>query len=704
MDPADDNWRAYQRSKEAGHDEYVRKALQCDAYYNGDQWDSDVKRGLEAVKRPALTINAVLSVVNALIGEQVNQRAEVTLRPKRHTNMELADVHTRLMHHILESNNYRYIETQVFSDGVIQDRGYFNVYMDFSDHISGEVRIEALDPLDVLLDPDAKDYDPATWNEVIITRWMTLDEIAVLYGKKAATELDTIGGLNESLGTDSMLTGAENTFGDTEWDNYNPSPDGGGHWQVDKVRVIDRQYRRLERVDMFVDPRTGDMREVPDWPKERIAEFAQQFGMEIIKKLSRKIRWTVSADKVLLHDDWSPYEHFTVVPYFPLFRRGSPSGLVKHLIDPQDQYNKISSQELHVVNTTANSGWIVEAGSLLNMSESDLEERGAETGLVMSIRPGANPPVKILPNNVPAGLDRLAMKAKADLREVSGVDALLGMEKPEVSGVAIKAKQNRALTTAKVPFDNLNRTRTLVAKLILSLVQRFYTEQRVFYITQWDAPKKPATEMEVNKPDPSGQIVNDLTIGEYEVSVAIAPSRESFDDTQFAEVVQLKQAGVLVPDDVVIEYSHLSRRDDIAERVRKMLGGGEPTPQEVQLAQMQMQMQMQMSQAQIMELQARAANLQAQAALAQAKAQAAGDAIDGQAHVEGAKLEFAYQKLQADIVTALADMQNKLDLAKVHSLANLATTQMTVKNRAEMESMKSSLQKKPPSKDKKRDK
>ena len=40
--------------------------------------------------------------------------------------------------------------------------------MDFSDHVEGEVRIKALDPLDVI-DPDAKDYDPKTWNEFFYT-------------------------------------------------------------------------------------------------------------------------------------------------------------------------------------------------------------------------------------------------------------------------------------------------------------------------------------------------------------------------------------------------------------------------------------------------------------------------------------------------------------------------------------------------------
>ena len=58
-------------------------------------------------------------------------------------------------------------------------------------------------------------------------------------------------------------------------------------------------------------------------------------------------------DNVVLHDDWSPYKHFTVVPYFPVFVHGHTLGMVENLLDPQEILNKVSSQELHIVNTTA---------------------------------------------------------------------------------------------------------------------------------------------------------------------------------------------------------------------------------------------------------------------------------------------------------------------------------------------------------------
>ena len=138
------------------------------------------------------------------------------------------------------------------------------------------------------------------------------------------------------------------------------------------------------------------MRMVPEsWDEERTELFAREYGLGMLKKLIKKVRWTITADQVVLHDDWSPYKDFTIVPYFPYFRRGKPFGMVRNLLSPQEQLNKISSQELHIVNTTANSGWVVETGSLNGMTSDDLQERGAQTGLVLEYNRGSQPPSKI---------------------------------------------------------------------------------------------------------------------------------------------------------------------------------------------------------------------------------------------------------------------------------------------------------------------
>ena len=150
---------------------------------------------------------------------------------------------------------------------------------------------------------------------------------------------------------------------------------------------------------------------------------------------------------------------FLILTYF---RRGRPFGMVRNLLSPQEQLNKIASQELHIVNTTANSGWMVESGSLVGMTPDDLEESGAQTGLVVEYARGTNPPTKIQPNTIPTGLDRISQKAAGNIKAISGVnDSMLGSDGQEVSGVAIQAKQNHGVIMIQVPLDNLRKTRHL---------------------------------------------------------------------------------------------------------------------------------------------------------------------------------------------------------------------------------------------------
>jgi hypothetical protein len=216
------------------------------------------------------------------------------------------------------------------------------------------------------------------------------------------------------------------------------------------------------------------MRPIPDsWSRDRIAAVREQFGLEVTKKLVKRVRWTAIADNVRLHDDWSPYEHFTVVPYFPYFRRGQTVGLVENLLGPQEMLNKISSQELHVVNTTANSGWKVKTGSLKNMTIEELETRGAETGLVIEADDVANIE-KIQPNQTPQGLDRVSYKAEEHIKTISGVsDYQTGQAREDVSAKAVQLNQSRGMVNLAKPMDNLQRSDYIIARNVLDLVQAY---------------------------------------------------------------------------------------------------------------------------------------------------------------------------------------------------------------------------------------
>ena len=658
---AKNQWDAYTRARDNGHEEYIHMAQKCDSYYRGEQWDEFDMQQLDDQGRPALTINTILPTVNAVLAEQSTKKADIQFKPRGGGNQQIADVLTQVYSQIADNNKLDWVEQQVFADGLIQDRGYFDVRIDYTDHVQGEVRIETKDPLDILIDPDAKHYDPRTWNEIFETKWMSIDEIEETYGQDKADKLRFLAETGTTLGADSMEY-EEERYGDTDEHNYGQQYPGDPEnaRMLRSIRVIERQYYKLDDCMYYVDPVSGDKRKIPNaWGKKKREKFADEFGLDIITKKMRRVRWTVTADTVVLFDDFSPYDHFTIVPYFPYFRRGKPFGMVRNLLSPQEQLNKISSQELHIVNTTANSGWIVESGSLSGMTADDLEEHGAETGLVLEYNRGSTPPGKIPPNQIPTGLDRIGQKAAMNIKQISGItDAMLGTDSPEVSGVAIKAKQGRGSLLLQVPLDNLAKTRQYLAEKILQMVQTYYTEERIIQVTDEEDPYKPRNKVRVNQMTPEGAIINDLTIGEYDVVVGTAPARDNFDEMQFAEAIELRSVGVPIPDDMIVEYSHLSRKADIAERIRQMQGMGEKSEQQMQLEQFQMETQIRSTQLEIAKLEAEVTKLQSETALNAAKVEQA----ESEPQLKVAELQSKLQQKreELDLRERLSSMTNDM--------------------------------------------
>jgi hypothetical protein len=448
----------------------------------------------------------------------------------------------------------------------------------------------------------------------------------------------------------------------------------------------------MARQDFFVDDMTGDQKPVPeDWDEKKATKFAKAFGLSIVSQMVKRVRWTVTCDKVLLHDDWSPYNHFTVVPFFCYFRRGRPFGMVRNLISSQEQLNKVTSQELHIVNTTANSGWLVENGSLSNMKPADLEVVGAQTGLVIEYNKGFTMPEKIMPNQVPTGLDRISQKAQANIKTISGVNdqMLQGDAKDtDITNPMKMVQQNRGTIMAQVPLDNLTKTRQYLAEIVLDVIQSFYTEERIIQITKEDDPLEEREEIVINGMDDEGSIINDITQGKYDVMMSTRPSRDTFDDVQFLEAMALRAVGIQIPDDAVVQYSHLAEKGALAKRIRQMTGV-EKTPEQEQIAAMMEQLQIQAAQLGVMELQGKVQKLQSEVALNVAKTQDVTDVAP----------QLKLMELQTELQARMKELETRQELAKLaaegrqnqsdtSAAVKVATTAMSTAARREQSAAK----------------
>lgn len=693
---ANEVWCRYAWLRDNGHLDYVKKATTCEDFFVGLQWDPSDLALLRSYRRPALTINKIISTISNVMGEQIFNRTDIAFKPRNEgASAEVADALTKVFMQIGDNNQLNWVRSDVFADGIVGSRGFFDVRLDFTDSLRGEIRIEQLNPKNVLIDADADEYDPDEWGDVIITKWMSPDQIEVLYSKADA---DLLRGRQDSYfpyGYDSIDRNRDRFGHPRTMYTYNTGPDSGTN-NTRNIRVIERQWRKLDRMLHFVDIETGDMRVVPpDWDQLRVQQhLSQNPNLSLTKKLVQRIRWTVIADNVVLHDDWSPYKHFTVVPYFPYFRRGRTVGLVENLIGPQELLNKVSSQELHVVNTTANSGWKIKRNALQNMSTAELEQRGAQTGLVLELDEIDNAE-KIQPNQTPSGLDRISYKAEEHIKTISGVsDYMQGFAREDVAAKSVQTnKMSGQANLAKV-MDNMNRTDFILARNVLDMVQEYYTEQRLLYITT-DRLTNQTEQLVVNQPTPEGAIVNDLTLGEYAVVVTNQPERDTFEETQFDQALRLRtEAGVQIPDKFIIQSSRLKDKAEII----KALDGDQNSPE----AQAAAQLKQRANEAEVTKLEAEALQKQSDAQLKAAKSQKELASIgqdtgqdemameqyklEAEMAMEQQKMEqehqLAREKMEMEFALKREQMQAELALKREQAAAEAALKQQQAREQA----------------------
>ena len=562
-------WWRYQYLRDNGHIKYVNKAKKCENFFVGKQWLQEDLDLLAEQKRPALTINKILPTLANIVGEQIFNRTEISFRPRRAGATEdVATALNRVFMQISDNNQLPWVRTDVYQNGLVGSRGFYDCRLGFSDSMQGEARVTQLNPKNVLIDSDASSYDPDEWNDVVITKWLSLDDVEITYGKEWRKKLDSQASSMHPYAYDDQ---------DWERDQFGTPPserlsfmDPASSPILRVVRVLERQWKKLDRREHFVDTVSGDIREIPDeWKHNEISQFLQQnTEYDTIMRNAPRIRWTAGAGCEILHDDWSPYKHFTVIPFFPYFRRGNTMGVVENLLGPQELLNKVSSQELHVINTTANSGWKVKFGAMHNMTASELESRGSQSGFVLELDEIADAE-KIQPNQIPTGLERVSFKAEEHIKSISGVpDAATGFSREDVSAKALQANQVRASANYAAVQDNLNRTDFFLARALLDITQTYYTEERLLHITT-DPLRRQTEEFKVNEVTAEGEIVNDLTMGEYTIVITNQPERDSIQDSTFEQVSAMrKELGVQFPDSVLITHSRIPNKAEVMEIIQ----------------------------------------------------------------------------------------------------------------------------------------
>lgn len=581
-----DRWRRAQE----GHERWAENATMCVQFFEGEQWTPEERARLMDEGRPCITKNKIAPLVRLLLGYFRQNRYDIKVMPGNDGTGtgEVADSLTATLKQISEMNQSDWNDAQVMQDGLQTGRGFWDNRLNFDNNMLGEVSETVLDPFQVYLDPEADTYDPKDWGFVMTNRWISPADIFLLYGEEGIGKVDALGSGAPLVAGNYMDYGTANDFTPRRYfgqmqdfvdDTMSAirmysSPFQHVNQYRKLIRVLDCQHKMLKKQRYLVDMSTGVEKLIPEeWGRERIGrvlEWAAMRGLPITarEKIQKVVRWTVTAGDRTLHDEWSPYDDFTIVPFFPYFRRGKTRGMIEDLLDPQREINRRSSAMLHIIMTTANSGWMWEEGSMEEDMERAMEDEGSRPGLHIKYREGYQPPQRIEPAATPVSLQRLEEKSEMDLKDISGVnDSALGNLDRVQSGRAIQARQKQAVVGAEMYFDNFSRSRELKARRQLSIVQSYYTEQRLIRIRSGEGGQP--QEIVLNRQDAAGQIANNVTLGRYDLAIDEAPISATFMQGQFQEALELVDKGVAIPPDILVDLSSMPNKETVKKRINE---------------------------------------------------------------------------------------------------------------------------------------
>lgn len=570
--------------------DWRKEATEDINFYRGLQWDKHDLKDLDEQQKPAITINKINPLINILSGYQRLNRYEIEFLPRTKGDNEQAALRKGITKYILDRSHYNYEESDVFADGILTGLGWFEVGYKYNELAEdGDAFVRRVSPFDIYPDPESRDRHMRDMKFVIRARWVDKEVLTSTY-PEAADEINAqteayMSEENEDLSLDEQL-----------WYNH----------ETEKIRFAECWYKTTGQKTIYT---------LYDGSKtELVTEQMLATGLVVASRTISypKIRMIAFFDNVTLEDIDSPYEHGKL-PFIPftcyyLGDSDMPRGIVRGLKDPQREINKRRSQELHILNTQSNSGWIYEEGSLSAEQERNLSKHGSVPGAMIKTRAGALSGGRLrqtTPQSPPAASIQAYQEAVAELPAISGInEALMGTDiSNQQSGRAIELKQKQAITQIAALFDNLRYSKEMVAELLWGtrgakgIIPQFYTEEKTFRIVGENGQNQYVTvNQQAQVQDPiTRQLVsttlNDLSIGEYDIVISDSPSTATARTAQFWSLVDacknLNIQGNMVMD-ILLDLSDIPQKEEIKRRFKAQ----QEEQAQAQQAQMQQQMEL----------------------------------------------------------------------------------------------------------------
>jgi hypothetical protein len=560
----------------------------------GDQWPVEIQNSRNLESRPCLTINKIDAYVRQITNQQRQQRPRIKVDPiNSEADAKVAEVITGICRHVEVNSNADDAYDTAFDFAVRMGWGYWRVVTDYvsENSFDQEIYIKPIDnPFTVYFDPNSNMPDGSDAEKCLITTVVPKSVFRKMYP-------------DADDGTSFTARG---------------TGDSNAEWVMkEDIRIAEYFYteRKRTKLVMLSDGSQVFEDELPD---EKMLASA---GITIVDRrdsYKKVIKWCkLTAIEVLEEKDW-PGKYIPVVPVYGqqliVDSKRKRFGLVRMAKDPQRMYNYWQTTMTESVALAPKAKWLMAEGQNEG-HENDWANANQKSMPVLLYKQTdisgvqAPPPQRLQPEPPPAGVMAAAGAISLDLQAVIGIVDPNQLPQGNISGKALQGQQAQIDMSNFHYFDNLTRSIKQTGKIILDLIPKIYDTQRVMRIIGDDGKPDLVT---INEQQAVGTVLNDVTVGEYDVTMDTGPGYNSKRQAAVDAMMPLiggNQKLMDIAGDLVFRNMDFPGADTIADRLAAsnplaQIDNKSPIPPQVQMQlaqskQMIQQMQQQMQQMQL---------------------------------------------------------------------------------------------------------
>lgn len=459
--------------------EWRKQAKEDFEFLAGDQWTHEEREKLKSELRPVITFNRTNPIIQSVSGMEIANRKEVKYFPREAGDARPNEILTEGAKWFRDVSDADDEDSDAFIDTLVCGLGATESTLDFEENEKGDPMVSAVNALEVMWDKAARKKNFTDRRRTWRIRKIPYSRACEIFPDADKRKLDARWAhLDAEIDPESQ----------EEADRY----EGDGEKldiEEKDVTIVHLEYKERVKVTVVMDPMTGQRMELDGAKASRLLKRAEMIGRQfqvLGKKEVTKVRKVFIGADVLEEGDALCDKHFSIQIITGYIDRntGLPYGLMRLMKDPQRWANKWMSQALHILNSNAKGGLMVEEGATDNVRQ--LEKDWAKPNKVIKVASGALSGGQIQerqPAPLPAGFFQMMEFAISSVRDVTGISVeMLGMREADQAASLEYQRRQAGMTILAPLFDNLKRYRREHGKLMLYIIQNYLNDGRLIRI------------------------------------------------------------------------------------------------------------------------------------------------------------------------------------------------------------------------------